>query len=178
MRERAHRDEIGSGKRVIADVAERDAARNLDLGRLSGPPRHGHRFAHLTGAHIIKKHPVYTCFQRLAKLVQVAHLDLDLGANAPRRFHRLADTARRGHVILLDEHGVPQAHAVIGAAAGGHRHFFEFSPAGRGLPRIQNLHAGAIHDMHEFPGKGGNAAEALQEIQHDALALQQQPRGA
>ena len=62
---------------------------------------------------------------------------------ARARSSALAHAAGRGDVIVLDQDGVVEAHAVIGDAAGGRRHLFQRAQARRGLARIEDAAARA-----------------------------------
>ena len=59
----------------------------------------------------------------------------------------VADAARRGDVVVLDQDGVEESHAVVGDAAGGGGHFLQQAQAGRGLARIEHAAAGARHGV-------------------------------
>ena len=53
-------------------------------------------------------------------------------------------------VVVLDQHGVVEAEAVVEAAAAAHRVFLQRAQAGRGLARAADAHVGAGDAAHEF----------------------------
>src|ERR1019366_5270508 len=83
-------------------------------------------------------------FQGLWECLAGANFDFDGESGLASAVERVAHAAGRGDVVVLDQDGIVEAHAVIGDAAGG----------GGGV---------------EARG-GGHAAEALQEVEGNALA--------
>ena len=76
-------------------------------------------------------------------------------------------------MIVLDQDGVVQAHAVIGDAAGRRGGFFKNAQAGSGLAGVEDLAACALDGVDELAGERGYAAEALEEVEGDAFAGEQ-----
>jgi hypothetical protein len=52
-----------------------------------------------------------------------------------------------------------EAVTVVGAAAVADRLLFEFAPAGRGLPGVEETRAGALERLDVAAGEGGDARE-------------------
>jgi hypothetical protein len=79
-------------------------------------------------------------------------------------------------VVFLDQHGVIQADAVVGAAAGAHRVFLRQAQAGQGFARVHNVGAVAGNTLHGITvsgGLGGHGAEQLQKIERGTLGGEQ-----
>ena len=62
---------------------------------------------------------------------------------------------------------------MIGDASGGSGALFEYAQAGRGLARIEHFAIGPGYWLGKGAREGGNAAEALQEVEAVAFALEQ-----
>ena len=92
--------------------------------------------------HIVEQHGVDADFERLGELVERVDFELDLdemagmGAGA---FERRPDAAGQRDVVVLDQHRVVEAEAVIGAAAEPHRLLFEDAQAGGRLAGADDL---------------------------------------
>ncbi len=83
---------------------------------------------------------------------------------------RGADAADRGDVVLLDEHGVEQADAVILAAAAADGVLLREAQARQCLARIEDARARAGDDLDECARRRCGARERLEEVQRRALA--------
>ena len=79
-------------------------------------------------------------------------------------------------MVVLDQDSIGEIEAMVEAAAAAHRVFFQQAQAGRGLAGIKNGGAGAFDGFHVFGSDGGDAAQALQQVQDQALAAQQRAR--
>ena len=118
-------------------------------------------------------------------LLQRVGLDLDFQiwkffARAPDRGGdgvRLFVT-QRGEVVVLDEHHVEQAQAMVVAAAAGDGVFLKPPPAGRGFARVENLRRRAFDGIDKLRGQGGHAGKPLDKIQRHALGAQNRARRA
>ncbi len=76
-------------------------------------------------------------------------------------------------MVVLDEHGVVQAHAVVPAAAGPNRPLLE-RPEERGrLPRVDDRRARPFDPLHQGARGGRDPREVAQEIQSHPLAREQ-----
>ena len=82
-----------------------------------------------------------------------------------------------GQVVVLDQHGVVQAEAVIPPAAAAHRVFLQGPPAGGRLAGVVDRRAGAGGRGHEPRGQGRDPAEPLEEVQQRAFQGQQRSHG-
>ena len=81
-------------------------------------------------------------------------------------------------MVVLDQNGVVEAHAVVHHAPGGGSGFFQDAQAGRGLAGIEDLAARALDGIGELARGGRHAAQALQEIKGNAFAGQQRARAS
>ena len=82
---------------------------------------------------------------------------------------RLADAAADRDMVVLDEHGVIEAEAVVHGAAAAHRVFFKSAQAGRRLARAADIGVGVGDQRHIFRGHGRDARHARQIVQRGAL---------
>ena len=76
-------------------------------------------------------------------------------------------------VVVLDEGGVGQAHAVVGAAAAAHGVLLEGAQPGHRLARVAHDAAGAGERIGPTPRQGGDAGEVAQQVQRRALGREQ-----
>ena len=86
--------------------------------------------------------------------------------------NRRGDAARRFDMVVLDQHGVEQAEAVIGSAALANRHLVQNPEPRNGFSRVINFCFRFADGIHVGGGQGRNAAHALEKIQRRALGLQ------
>ena len=97
-----------------------------------------------------------------------------VGASSRARVTALRDVAvERGEVVVLDQHAGREIHAVVRAAAGAHGVLLERAPAGRRLPRVEDLRLRALHRVDVARRERRDARQALHEVQRDALGRQQ-----
>ena len=80
--------------------------------------------------------------------------------------------AQRG-VAAADEDAVLEILAVVDAAATDDRVFLERAQAGHSLAGVEDAGFGARNGPDVFAGDSGDAAHALQEVEHDALGREQ-----
>ena len=86
--------------------------------------------------------------------------------------------ARQRDVVVLDQDRVVQAHAVVAATPGRHRLLFERPQPGRGLARVEHLHAGPVQLAHGERGRRGDARQVLEEVERHPLPGEQRARFA
>ena len=160
-------DEVGADVGVVADVFEGDAAGEFDFGAAGdfADPVGG-----FVGGEVVEQQVGGAAVEGLVEFLAGADFDLDGESAGAGAFERVAHAAGGGDVIVLDQDGVVQAHAVIGDASGGRGGFFQGAQAGSGFAGVEDLAAGAFDGVGELAGGGGYAAEALQEIEGDAFA--------
>src|SRR6185436_1889075 len=75
-----------------------------------------------------------------------------------------------GEMVVLDEHRVVEAEAVVAAAAGADGVLLERAKAGGGLAGADDAGVGAGDGVDDAAGGGGDAGEVTEEVQRDALA--------
>ena len=126
--------------------------------------------------------------ERLRELLDVRHLDLD--AHGVRRGRaRAASTtsptsveaarARRGDVVVLDQHARRQVEAVVRAAARAHRVALERAQPGRRLARVEDARAACPATASTNSRvERRDAGDALQEVQRDPLRTTASTRAA
>ena len=76
-------------------------------------------------------------------------------------------------MVVLDQYGVVQAHAVVGDASGFGCRFFQLAQAWGGFSCIQNAAVGVGYFFCECLGQGGYSGEALEEVQGCSLSFQE-----
>src|SRR5688500_8529982 len=118
MSERADRDVVGTGRGKLRQPIQRHAAGDLDL---RAPVHEGHGLAHLGGAEIVDEDHVGGGVDGVLDLRQTLRLDLDAqaGPMTARGANGIFHPAGEPDVVVLDEHGIEEASAVVGAAPGG-----------------------------------------------------------
>ena len=117
-------------------------------------------------------------WQHFAQLVERIDLDLDLDQMADeilRRAQGGGDAARDRDMVVLDQHGVIEAEAMVDAAAAAHGIFLEGAQAGRGLPGAADFRLGMGDGLRVMRGQGRDAAQAAEKIQRDAFGGQDAP---
>src|SRR5262249_37980703 len=142
---------VDSGLGDLGDGIEGDAARGLER-KLAGD--HFHRLVHRRRIHVVEQHRVgQPDLEHLAQLIERIDLDLDLDQVAGgglRALERRADSSGDGDVVVLDQHGIVEAEAMVETAAAAHRVLLQGAQARRGLARAANARARARDAAHEF----------------------------
>ena len=84
-----------------------------------------------------------------------------------------------GEVVVLDQHGVGEPQAVVGAAAGADGGLLEEAEAGEGLARIEDADPGVglVGRLDEAGREGGDAGEVAEEVQRSALGGEDRAQG-
>ena len=83
-----------------------------------------------------------------------------------------------GEMVVLGQHAVVEAEAVVGAAAGADGEALEFAESGSGLAGVEDDGACSSHGVDEVTGQGGDAAETLEEIERGAFGGEKGAGGA
>ena len=103
-------------------------------------------------------------------------IGFDFDENVRGAFFGLVDGALEsggvagdGEVVVLGQHAVEEAEAVVGAAAGADGEAFEFAESGGGFAGVEDEGFGAVHRVNKAAGEGGDAAEALEEVERGAF---------
>src|SRR5207248_1663079 len=158
LRDRAGRDQVRAGGRVLGDRLERDAAGDLDENTGAAAVAHErHALLHLRRRHVVEHHDAGPGLDRFHHLLGPFALDLD-GTSRPavaRRLHRLLD-AQRDEVVVLDEERVRQGSPVVVPAAGTHGRLLERPQPGERLAGVEDPHP-APGGLDEGAGEGGDA---------------------
>src|SRR3989338_8433635 len=169
----ADRDVVHAALGVGAEVVELEAAGGFydgaALDEVDGE-------VDLLDRHVVEQDRVGAGLQGLAELGFVAHFGLDELAGAvlfAGAAHCLAHAAGKARVVFFDEPGVKQAEAVVRAAADAHGVALEQAQAGSGLAGVAQLRFRSLQAGDVAAGEGGDAAQALQEVERGALAAQE-----
>src|ERR1035437_3132692 len=160
-------DEVGAHAGVVADVFESDAAGEFDLGAAGdfADPVGG-----FVGGEVIQQQMGGAALQGLVEFLAGADFDLDGESAMAGALECVAHAAGRRDVVVLDQDGIVEAHAVVHHAPGRGGCLFESTQSGRGLAGIEDLAARTFDGGGVEARGGGHAAEALQEVEGNALA--------
>src|ERR1035437_1698719 len=163
-------DEVGADVGVVADVLEGDTAGEFDLGAAGdfADPIGG-----FVGGEVVEQQMGSAAFEGLVEFLAGADFDLDGGSAVPGALQRVAHAAGRRDVVVLDQDGIVEAHAVVHHAPCRGGCLFENTKSGGGLAGVEDLAARAFDGSGELGGGGGHTAEALQEVEGDAFAGEQ-----
>ena len=156
-----------------------DAAGGLELGDLGGGAGDGHALAHQVARHIVEHNPFGLGAQGGLELLDGLDLDLDgqegigLARGLDGEVQALGVTAGpEGAMVILHQHAVVEAEAMVGAAAAAHGKLLEDAQAGGRLARIQDHAIIGLDRLDELVGERGGAAHALDEVERGALGSQ------
>ncbi len=170
MGERARRDQIHAGRGDGRDGVERYTTRSFGY-EFAAHEFHG--LGQRLGIHVVQEHRVGLAGgEHLFQLSEAVDLDLDLDEmpdRGARFFERGLHAAGDGDVIILDQHRVIEAEAVIVPAAAAHRVFLERAETRRGLARTNDARLGAADLGDIGGGERRHAGETAEEIQRRAL---------
>src|SRR5262249_28119856 len=78
-------------------------------------------------------------------------------------------------VIILDEHGVKKAEAMVDAAAAANGIFLQGSPSRRRLPSVHDHGAGSGDRRHKSPRESCDPAQVLEKVKRGPLERQERP---
>ena len=107
-------------------------------------------------------------------------LDLDLDEVTGMRLRAFdggADAAGKRNVVVLDQNRIIEPEAVIAAAAGADRVFFQRPKSGRGLAGADDLRPRSLHGRYQRGCCRRNAAQMAEKIKGRSLAGEQTARG-
>ena len=127
---------------------------------------------------IVQQHDIRAGLYGLLQFGFAFNLDLYAPAQGLRLAHGLSDRAYGVDVIFLEQDGVVQSHAVIRAAAAGHRVSLRRAQAGQGLARVQQPGFRALEGIRVLADESGRAGQQLQKIEGGALSAQERLRRA
>ena len=101
-------------------------------------------------------------------------IDLDLDPNQmPDRGagagDRRRDAARGRDVVVLDQHGIVEAEAVVAAPARAHRVFLRRAEPWKGLARIRHTRAEGAHSLDDGGGCGRDPGEMAEKVERGPL---------
>ncbi len=102
-----------------------------------------------------------------------SQLDGQAGPHRPDGLERRADTARGHDVVVLDQCGVRQRHAVVDPAAAANRVLLQRSQPGRGLAGVPDRRPRALQGVGPQPRRRGDPRQVAEEVQRRPLRRQQ-----
>ena len=147
---------------------ERDAAGDLDA-RAAANPRHGVAHARIRRLSSMMMSALAAARRRPPSRLCVS---TSIGSPCRRRAHApdgLDDAARHADVIVLDQHAVVEADAVIDAAAATHGVFRERAQRRDGLARVEHRDRARPRPRRTARVKRRDARQVLQEVQRRPL---------
>src|SRR5436190_1428041 len=82
------------------------------------------------------------------------------------------DAAGHAKVVLLHEHAVVEARAVVATAAAADGVLLQRPQTGRRLARVEDRRSGALGQLDEAAREGSDAAETGEEVERDSFAAE------
>ena len=174
-------DEIDAGGGDAGEALEGDAAAGFELDAAGDE---GDAALHFLIGHVVEEDDVDAAQGEEAFDLGEAvgfEFDAHAGVLAVDGIDGLLELGKAGfgeEVIVFDHDHVVEAVAVVGAAACEDGGLFQSAPAGSGLAGIEQAAGGGAHGLDVVVGEGGDAAEALEEIEGGAFAAEQGAGGA
>ena len=172
----AHRDEVHSRLGIGAEGGVGDAAAGLGLVAHGPGLDAAHGLGEGRDVEVVEHDAVHTAVvEHALQLVQVAHLDFDFQRLAlvvqvlARTVDGRLDAAGEVDVIVLEHHHVVEADTVVGAAAAGHGILLQQPHVGGRLAGVEQSGLQPVQHLHHAAGLGGDAGEALHEVERRAL---------
>ena len=153
----------------------------------AGGVAEGDGLAHGGEIHVVQEDGVDAAdLEDFAKLVQRVYLDLNEagGGLGSTQCDDLAECIGQfgegngGEVVVLDQQAVIEAHAMVQPAAATDGVLFQQAVAGGGFAGVIDAGSCALDGIDEATGLGGDAGEALDEIEDDALSGKQRTERA
>ena len=177
MREGSDGNLVDAGGRDGGDGVEVHAAAGFEKNFLISADLHG--FAKLVVRHVVEQDDVDAAeVAEEADLLESVGFDFDEDVGGA--FFRFVDGALEsrgvagdGEVVVLGQHAVEKTEAVIDAAAGADGEAFEFAEPGGGFTGVEDDGFGSAYCIDEAAGEGGDAAEALEEVERGAFGGEQ-----
>ena len=154
MRERTDGDVVHAGLGDGADGRKVYPAARLGLAAAIDESR---GLAELFRRHVVEEDDVRAGIGGLANLLERVglHFNLELGklfARSPNRSINV--TGQRGEMVVLDEHHVEQAKAMVLSASATHGVFLELAPTRSRLAGIQNFGACSGNGIDKLSREG------------------------
>lgn len=166
------RDGVHSSGGYVMNGIERDAAASFQPKTTSVE---GHRLAELGEVHVVQQDEVDAGeSQEIGQLLESGGFELDAHAWVirPHAIDGLLQgfqVASGCQVIVFDHDSVIEPETMIDGAASEHGLFFDQAPAGRGFARVPDFDWVGFDRFDIASGHGGDAGEALEEVQRGAL---------
>ena len=163
------------------DRRQGDAAGGFEGDSVGGQPD---GLAHLVWGVVVEQGHVGAGFDGLLQfcIVLHLHLELDVRVEGSGAVHGRGDAAGGGNVVLLQEEGIEEPHAVVGRAPRGDGIFLGVAEARQGLARVQDgdgvagCRARVGDGVAVAPCCGGSGGEHLHEVDDGAFDGEQGAR--
>ena len=158
---------VSAMARMVSRVTPPEASRR------ARPPVEVDGFAQLVEAHVVEEDRVDADVERLRDLVERVALDLDRQRRrGPHELHGRGHRACGAKVVVLHEHRVVEAEAVVATAAAGDGVLLELAEAGSRLARVEDRRARALDRVDVAARERRDPGETTEEVERDALAGQ------
>ncbi|CDN41104.1 hypothetical protein BN871_AB_01020 [Paenibacillus sp. P22] len=181
IREGADGNDVHAGLGDGPDRFQPHPARRFrkDMGRTALDQTNGLR--HKLRLHIVEHDDVRAAIKSFADLLHRFRLDLDLHRvrdDGTGRDHGRGDAAGSLDMVVLDHDGVVQAEAVIGAAADADGVLLQHPVARSRLAGVDQTSREPVQNVDEAACLGGDARQALHQVEREPLARQNAVRAA
>ena len=183
MGEAAYGNEINAGGGDVANGVEVYAAAGFEF-RAGAVTAQGDGVVEVGEGHVVEEDVIEAIeCEEGGDLVEVIGLEFDFGIGVG--LFEAVDGVLDGvefafgdEVVVLDHGAVVEAHAVVGAAAIGNGLFFEQSVARGGFAGVEDGGGSVADELDVVRGEGGDAAEALEEVEGGAFCGEDGAGGA
>ncbi len=161
-----------------ADGLEIDAAAGFELHGRPQAVAQRDCFTQRGWRHVVQQHDVDVALQHYGELFERVDLDFDERGRRVGRPRTSAHVAQyggkfghrqMGDVVVLDQHGIVQAHAVVGPAAARHRVLRKPAQAGQRLARVVDAGPRAGDGLDVAGGQCRDARQVRQQVQGRAF---------
>lgn len=175
----AEGDAVHAGLRHAFQAVEADAARcfaidGVGVGglRVAAVCRFFQGFV----VHVIQQNPFRARRDGFVQLCQRIHFDFHAGQCSDRLFclpNGLGDAAAIGEVVVFDEYGIVQTHAVVHAAARPDGVFLQDAQQGDGFAAAHDIYTVFGDFGNGTRGGGGDAAQVREVVERGAFGGEQ-----
>ena len=128
---------------------------------------------------VVEQHQLRAQGQHLVELVEGVdlHLARQVGRRGPGPFQRCADRPGRCDVVVLDQHGVAEAEAVVHPAPAAHGVLLQQPQARQRLAGVADPGAGAGDGVDPGRGGRGDAGEVAEQVERGPFGGEQPADG-
>lgn len=181
MSEGSERDEVDTCLGIRNHRVEGNATRRLRLNMHGGSMDKLNGTVRVLRSEVVEHYAVGLLLDGFLQLFEVAHLALYLQVKSLVLKILLGTSdgvvyaATEVDVVVFQQYHVEKPYTVVHASANAHGFLFKHSHARRSLTGVEHTGIGACvyQRLLVAVGHGGDAAHALQEVEHEPLGLQQ-----